>query len=72
MLKGISFYQKIQKIHFQLIFIVIHQKNKMITKFNQIVIKKKFMNLNHLKQVIQIYAMVQFLNVQIKNAKGNL
>ena len=72
MLKGISFYQKIQKIHFQFIFIVIHQKCKMITKFNQIVIKKQLMNLKHLKKVIQIYVMAQFLNVQIRNAIGKL
>ena len=63
MLKGTSFYQKVQKSRFQFIFIVIHQISKMIIKFNQIVIKQYLMNPKHSKKVNQIYAMAQFLNV---------
>jgi hypothetical protein len=70
MLKGTSFYQKIQKIHFQFIFIVIHLKNKIIIKFNQIAIKKILKNLKLLMKVIQIYAMGQFLNALKKNVIG--
>ena len=72
MLKGIFFYQKIQIIFSQFIFIVIQPKSKIITKFIKIVIKRQLMNLKYLKKVIQTYAMAQFLNVQIKNAIGKL